>query len=160
MLLAWLVLAFGPQVAAGQELAARAYAPNPVGARFLVANGQSRLFPELHAIGQLRLNDAMLLWCDRHAADAAVMPPELTRSAVHANNNEQARIILHMFNRGREGYANTRAGHADDTGTDTAAALQAWELPGDPNAGTTSTSRSFGSGDGSGRAFLLLTLLR
>jgi hypothetical protein len=37
MLLAWLALALGPQVAAGQELEARAYAPNPVGARFLVA---------------------------------------------------------------------------------------------------------------------------
>ncbi len=36
-LLAWLVLALGPQVAAGQELEARAYAPNPAGARFLVA---------------------------------------------------------------------------------------------------------------------------
>ena len=36
MLLAWLALALGPQVAAGQELEARAYAPNPVGARFLV----------------------------------------------------------------------------------------------------------------------------
>ena len=36
-LLAWLALALGPQVAAGQELEARAYAPNPVGARFLVA---------------------------------------------------------------------------------------------------------------------------
>ena len=37
VLLAWLALALGPQVAAGQELEARAYAPNPVGARFLVA---------------------------------------------------------------------------------------------------------------------------
>lgn len=36
-LLAWLALALGPQVAAGQELEARAYAPNPVGARFMVA---------------------------------------------------------------------------------------------------------------------------
>jgi hypothetical protein len=36
MLLAWLALALGPRVAAGQELEARAYAPNPVGARFLV----------------------------------------------------------------------------------------------------------------------------
>jgi hypothetical protein len=36
VLLAWLALALGPQVAAGQELEARAYAPNPVDARFLV----------------------------------------------------------------------------------------------------------------------------
>jgi hypothetical protein len=36
MLLALLALGLGPQVAAGQELEARAYAPNPVGARFLV----------------------------------------------------------------------------------------------------------------------------
>ena len=36
-LLALLLLALGSQVAAAQELEARAYAPNPVGARFLVA---------------------------------------------------------------------------------------------------------------------------
>ena len=35
-LLALLALALGSQIAAGQELEARAYAPNPVGARFLV----------------------------------------------------------------------------------------------------------------------------
>ena len=35
-LLALLALAFGSRVATGQELEARAYAPNPVGARFLV----------------------------------------------------------------------------------------------------------------------------
>jgi hypothetical protein len=115
-------------------------------ARFLVASGQSRLHPELHGEQQPQLdgeqqpqlNSAMLEWCDRHAEGAAVVPEQITRSALHANNAEQARIILHMFNRGREGYANTRSGHADDPEGEAEPALAAWELPhdGPPGAWT------------------------
>ena len=48
-LLALLLLAFGSQVAVGQELEARAYAPNPVGARFLVMSW-------MHSDGEMLLN--------------------------------------------------------------------------------------------------------
>jgi hypothetical protein len=84
---------------------------------------------------QPQLNHAMLEWCDRHAEGVAVLPEQITRSALHANNAEQARIILHMFNRGREGYANTRSGHADDPEGEAEPALPAWELPHDRQAG-------------------------
>ncbi len=48
-LLALLALALGSQIAAGQELEARAYAPNPVGARFLVMSWS-------HSDGDMLLN--------------------------------------------------------------------------------------------------------
>ena len=106
-------------------------------ARFLVEHGQSNLFPELHGQQQresplLKLNDAMLEWCDAHGPEAVVVPPQAVQGAVHTNSNRQARIILDMFNRGREGYASTRFGHADDPNAgDHAAALAAFELPPD-----------------------------
>ena len=111
-------------------------------ARFLVEQGQSNLFPELHGEQQSvpqppaavppGLNQGMLEWCDRHPAGAAVVPPQALQGAVHTNSNEQARIVLHMFNRGREGYASTRAGHADDPNAgDATAPLADWELPED-----------------------------
>jgi hypothetical protein len=49
MLLALIALASGPRVAAGQELEARAYAPNPIGARFLVMSWS-------HSDGDMLLN--------------------------------------------------------------------------------------------------------
>ena len=122
------------------QLAANAKAlsvrPHVLGrwARFLVQHGQSKLFPELHGdqqcdAPQVELNQGMLEWCDQQPAGAVVVPPQVMTGAVHTNSNEQARIILHMFNRGREGYANTRTGHADDPHDgDTSAALAAWEL--------------------------------
>ena len=105
-------------------------------ARFLVASGQSRLFPELHHAEQpLQLNTAMLEWCDGQPRGAAIVPEQVTRCALHANNMEQARIILHVLNRGREGYANTRHGHADAPGAvDDSGALQAWDLEDDQGA--------------------------
>ena len=48
-LLALLALALGSQIASGQELEARAYAPNPVGARFLVMSWS-------HSDGDMLLN--------------------------------------------------------------------------------------------------------
>ena len=101
-------------------------------ARFLVAHGQSKLFPELHGeqageVPALRLNDAMLEWCEGHAATDVVVPAEATQGALHTNNLAQAKIILDMFTSGREGYASTRFGHADDpNGGDPTAALAAW----------------------------------
>ena len=109
-------------------------------ARFLVANGQSKLFPELHGGEQqhgggadrVQLSTGMLDWCDRHAPDAVVVPPEALLNAAHTNSNAQARACMNVFNRGREGYASTRAGHADDPdGGDASETLAAWELPED-----------------------------
>ena len=109
-------------------------------ARFLVRSGQSKLFPELHGANALQPNDAMLEWCDRQPAGAVLVPPAALQGAVHTTNLEQARLVLHMFNRGREGYASTRAGHADDPdGADPDAALAAWDLPPDGAAGAAGT---------------------
>ena len=101
-------------------------------ARFLVTYGQSNLHPEY----KTGLNDAMLEWCDKQPPDAVVVPPAVLRADVHCSTNEQAKIILHTWQRNREGYAKTRSGHADDPdGEDPEAALLAWELDEDGDEG-------------------------